>query len=105
MQLEFPLCTNIALISIKIPKNNKFDDNIQMTSARLATTIIHGSYSGKKVTEGLNSDCVWVAVLPRNMASDPDKIWFLVRGEISQSCAWKYGKRTVLDVMRITMYL
>ena len=68
-------------------------------------TIIHGSYSGKKVTEGLNSDCVWVAVLPRNMASDPDKIWFLVRGEISQSCAWKYGKRTVLDVMRVTMYL
>ena len=68
-------------------------------------TIKHGSYSGKKVTEGLNSDCVWVAVLPRNMASDPDKIWFLVRGEISQSCAWKYGKRTVLDVMRVTMYL
>ena len=78
---------------------------IQMTSARLATSIKHGSYSGKKVTEGLNSDCVWVAVLPRNMASDPDKIWFLVRGEISQSCAWKYGKRTVLDVMRVTMYL
>ena len=60
----------------------------------------------EKVTEGLNSDCVWVAaVLPRNMASDPDKIWFLVRGQISQSCAGKYGKRTVLAVMRITMYL
>ena len=68
-------------------------------------TIKHGSYSSKKVTEGLNSDCVWAAVLPRNMASDPDKIWFLVRVEISQSCAWKYGKRTVLDVMRVTMYL
>ena len=78
---------------------------LQMTSARLATTIKHGSYSGKKVTEGLNSDCVWVAVLPRNMASDPDKIWFLVRGEISQSCAWKYGKRTVLAVMCVTMYV